>query len=61
MEALVSPNVLDSNAEPANPTDVLNYIASGISRLADAQERQAAALEKVAEALGRARALHSQG
>jgi hypothetical protein len=37
-EALVSPNELDRNGEPANPTDGLFAIARAITKLADAVE-----------------------
>lgn len=43
--ALISPNVPDSNGEPANVVDVLHHLACAATRLADAWERIATVVE----------------
>ena len=43
---LMSPNVADSNLEPANVVDVLDRIAIGICRLADGVQSIADALKE---------------
>jgi hypothetical protein len=43
-ECFISPNVSDSNLEPANIVDVIENLSRGIHRIADALDRIAAAM-----------------
>ena len=45
-EALISPNVQDSNFEPANVVDVLQRVANGLGAIAVAIEAHTAATRK---------------
>ncbi len=52
-EAFSSPNVSDSNGEPANVVDTLAMIATAVHAQPAAQDRLAAAVERLAEAMDR--------
>jgi hypothetical protein len=66
LTALISPNVCDSNFEPANPVDVLDGIRGAIKAHALAVEsvgdRISDGLNKMAQAIdGLARAIQKEG
>jgi len=44
-EVFISPNVSDSNFEPANLVDTTNHLAQAMTRIANALERIAAGLD----------------
>lgn len=48
-ETLISPNVADSNMEPANVVDVVNNVARGCFAIAKAIDNLAAAIRETSK------------